>query len=133
MNHQLAVVQTIFGLCIERSEAFARFTFTWHHADIVTANQRIEAGDAGKRGFWGYQPELGFSPKRIFHIAFDTGANLDFAAVAGKTNILYRADLNPLVAHRCAAGDNTVRRHKVDGDSGPPVFIAIPDKPARYQ
>ena len=41
MNHQLAVIEAIFRLGIQRGKMLLRLAFTWHHADIVTAYQRI--------------------------------------------------------------------------------------------
>ena len=107
-----------------------RLAFTGHHADIVTADQRIQSGYPGERGFWRHQPELGLFTQRVVHVAFDAGANFNFAAVAGQADILHRTYLNALETDRRAAGDNTIRRHKVDGNGGAPIFVAIPDKPA---
>ena len=81
MDHQLAVINMVLRLGIEGDKVILGLALTWHHADIVAANQRIQAGHAGKRGFRRHQPELGLLAQRIFHIAFDAGRNLDFTQI----------------------------------------------------
>ena len=73
MNHQLAVIDVILRLGVESDKVILRLALTGHHADIVAANQRIEARHAGKRSFRRHQPELRLLAQRIFHIAFDAG------------------------------------------------------------
>ncbi|MPN04518.1 hypothetical protein SDC9_151759 [bioreactor metagenome] len=58
MYHQIAVIQPIFRLGVEGDEMILLFTFTGHHADIIAADQRIEARDACERRFRRHQPEL---------------------------------------------------------------------------
>ena len=76
MNHQLAVVDTVLRLGIEGDKVVLRFAPTRHHADIVTADQRIKAGDARQRGFRRDQPELRVLAQGVFHIALNAGRDL---------------------------------------------------------
>ena len=133
MNHQLAVVDMVFRLGIESDEMVLRLPFTRHHADVVTANQRIKTGYAGQRGFRSNQPELGIFAQSVFHIALHTGRDFDFAQVFAQRDILDGAHLDPLIADRRAPRDNPVGRLEVDGDSRPAVVIAGPDQPAGDQ
>ncbi|MNV68996.1 hypothetical protein D3C71_1618750 [compost metagenome] len=51
MDHQIAVVQPVFGLSVQGGEMLLRLTFSGHHADIVAANQRVQPGNSRQRGF----------------------------------------------------------------------------------
>ena len=43
MNHQLAVIDVVLRLGIEGDKVILGLTLAGHHADIVTAHQRIQA------------------------------------------------------------------------------------------
>ncbi|CQF66648.1 Uncharacterised protein [Salmonella enterica subsp. enterica serovar Typhimurium str. DT104] len=68
MNHQIAVAKPVFRLCIQGDEMISGLAFTWHHTDVIPADQRIQAGNARQRGFGRHQPELRLFAQRIFHI-----------------------------------------------------------------
>ena len=68
MDHQIAVVKAVLGLCIQGNKVILRFTFTWHHTDIVTAHQRIQTGNTRQRGLRRNQPELRFAAQGILHV-----------------------------------------------------------------
>ncbi len=133
MDHQLAGIEAVFRLCIKRPKVVARLAFARHHADIVTAHQRVQPGNARQRGFRRDEPELRLVAQGVFHVILDTDRHLDFIQIFAQANILYGADFDALIAHRRAPGDDPVGRHKVDSDGGASLFIRGPDKPARYQ
>ena len=132
LNHQIAVIQPVFRLRIQRGKVFLRLTFTWHHTDVVPAHQCIQSGHARQRRFWRDQPELGFTAQRILHIGFDADANLDFIQILTEPDILDRAHFNALEAHGCSPGDNAVGGLEVNRNGITAIFVTRPDKPARY-
>lgn len=81
VDHQLAGVQAVLRLGIERGEVGLLLAAAGHHADIVAADQRIEAGDPGQRGLRRHQPELGAFAQRVSQIAFDAGLHHDAAQI----------------------------------------------------
>ena len=130
MNHQFAVVDTVFRLSIQSDEMIFRFAFARHHTDIVTAHQRIQPGNAGQRGFWRHQPELGIFAQRVFHIALHAGGNFNLAEVLTQRDILYRTNLYPLIADRGTSRNNPVCGLEIDGNRRSPTFKAGPDEPS---
>ncbi len=62
MNHQIAVIEPVFRLRIQGGKVIFWLTFARHHADVVTAHQRIQPGDPCQRGFRRHQPELRLFP-----------------------------------------------------------------------
>ena len=129
MDHQIAIVQPIFRLGIECDKVILLFTFTWHHADIVTTDEGIKPGDTCQRGLWRHQPELCLFAQRIFHIGLDADLDFNLTKIVAQADILHSSDFNALITNRGAARDNTIRRHKVDGDGITPVLITIPNQP----
>ena len=129
MDHQIAIVQSIFRLGIECDKVILLFTFTWHHADIVTTDEGVQPGDTCQRGLWRHQPELCLFAQRIFHIRLDADLDFNLTKIVAQADILHSSDFNALITNRGAARDNTIRRHKVDGDGITPVLITIPNQP----
>ena len=129
MDHQIAIVQPIFRLGIECDKVILLFTFTWHHADIVTTDEGVQPGDTCQRGLWRHQPELCLFAQRIFHIRLDADLDFNLTKIVAQADILHSSDFNALITNRGAARDNTIRRHKVDGDGITPVLITIPNQP----
>ena len=68
MQHQIAIIQTVFGLRVEGNKMIFFLAGSGHHADIVTTNQRIQTRNSGQRRFRRDQPELGIFAQCIFHI-----------------------------------------------------------------
>ncbi len=130
MDHQIAVIETVFGLGIQRNKVILGLTFARHHADIVTAHKRIQPGDTGQRGFRRHQPELRFAAQGILHVRFDTDPHLDLVQPFSKGDVLNRTDFNPLEANRGSPGNDAVSGLEIDGHSASAIFIARPDKPA---
>ena len=133
MNHQLAVIDVVFRLGIEGDKVILGLTLAGHHADIVTAHQRIQAGHAGERSLRRYQPELRLLAQRIFHIALDAGGNLNFAQIFTQRDVLHRTDFYPLIADRRAARNDTVSGLEVDNDRCTAILVAGPYQPAGNQ
>ena len=73
-----------------------RFAFAGHHADIVTADERIQTGNTGQRGFWRHQPELRFAAQGILHVRFNADPHLNLVQPFSKGDILNRTHFNPL-------------------------------------
>ena len=105
------------------------FTFTWHHADIVTTDEGVQPGDTCQRGLWRHQPELCLFAQRIFHIGLDADLDFNLTKIVAQADILHSSDFNALITNRRTAWNNTIRRHKVDGDGITPVLITIPNQP----
>ena len=130
MDHQIAVIQPIFRLGIQRNKVILWLTFAGHHADIVTAHKRIQPGNAGQGGFRRDQPELRFGAQGILHIRLNARPDLDFVQPFAKGNILHGTHFHPLEANGGTSGDNAVRRLEINRDGTSAIFIARPDKPA---
>jgi hypothetical protein len=129
MDHQIAVIEAVFGLRIEGDKVILRLAFTGHHADIVTAHQRIQPGNAGQRGFRRDQPELRFAAQRILHVGFNAGPHLNFVQpFSARYPEPY--PLQPLEANGRSPGDDAVGGLEINGDGTTAIFIARPDKPA---
>ncbi len=133
VDHQLAVVDTVFWLSVEGDEVIFGFALARHHADIVPAHQRIEARHAGQRGFRRDQPELRIFAQRLFHIALDAGGNFNLAQVFTETNILDGTDFHPLIADRRPPRHDAVSRLEIDSDRRSAVVKAGPDEPGGNQ
>ena len=129
MDHQIAIVQSIFRLGIECDKVILLFTFTWHHADIVTTDEGVQPGDTCQRGLWRHQPELCLFAQRIFHIGLDADLDFNLTKIVAQADILHSSDFNALITNRRTAWNNTIRRHKVDGDGITPVLITVPNQP----
>ena len=129
VDHQLAGVQAVFRLGIERGEVSLLLAAAGHHADIVAADQGIKPGDPGQRGFGRHQPELSAFAQRVFQIAFDAGLHHDAAQIFAQADFLHRADLYALIAYRRAAGDDARRRLEIDGDGGAALLDIVIDQP----
>ena len=129
MDHQIAIVQPIFRLGIECDKVILLFTFTWLHADIVTTDEGVQPGDTCQRGLWRHQPELCLFAQRIFHIGLDADLDFNLTKIVAQADILHSSDFNALITNRRTAWNNTIRRHKVDGDGITPVLITIPNQP----
>ena len=127
MDHKITIIQPIFGLGIEGDKVILLFTFTWHHADIVSADQRIQPGNTCQRSFWRHQPELRLFAQRIFHIGLDADLHFNLTQIVAQTDILHRSDFNALIANRCATRNNAIRRHKIDGDGIASILITPPN------
>ena len=76
VDHQLAGVQAVLRLGIERGEVGLLLAAAGHHADIVAADQRIEAGDPGQRGLGvtsqNWVPSRSESPRSLLMLASTT-------------------------------------------------------------
>ena len=130
MNHQIAVIEAVFGLRIQSHKVILRFAFAGHHADIVTADERIQTGNTGQRGFWRHQPELRFAAQGILHVRFNTDPHLNLVQPFSKGDILNRTHFNPLEAYGGSPGDDAVGGLEINGDGTAAILIACPDKPA---
>ena len=129
MDHQIAIVQPIFRLGIECDKVILLFTFTRHHADIVPTDEGVQPGDTCQRCFWRHQPELSLFAQRIFHIGLDADLDFNLTKIVAEADILHCSDFNALITNRRTAWNNTIRRHKVDGDGITPVLITVPNQP----
>ena len=78
MDHQIAVIETVFWLRIQRDKVILRFALAWHHTDVVTANQRIQPRDTRQRRLRRDQPELRFAAQRVLHVRFNADPHLNF-------------------------------------------------------
>ena len=79
--------------------------------------------------FWRHQPELSLFAQRIFHIGLDADLDFNLTKIVAEADILHCSDFNALITNRRTARDNTIRRHKVDGDGITPVLITVPNQP----
>ncbi|GCM25387.1 hypothetical protein ExPCM16_01307 [Escherichia coli] len=129
MDHQIAIVQPIFRLGVECDKVILLFTFTRHHADIITTDEGVQPGDTCQRGLWRHQPELCLFAQRIFHIGLDADLDFNLTKIVAEADILHCSNFNALITNRRTAWNNTIRRHKVDGDSIAPVLITVPNQP----
>ena len=129
MQHQIAIIKTIFGLRIEGDEMIFFLAGSGHHADIVTTNQRIQTRNPSQRRFRCNKPELSIFAQCIFHARFDADADFNFTQIFAEVDILYCAHFNALITNGRASGHNAVRRHEVNGHGIAAIFIAPPDQP----
>ncbi len=133
MDHQVAVVETVLGLGIQRRKVILRFAFAGHHTDIVTAHQRIQPGNPGQRRFGCDQPELGFGTQCILQIAFNADSDGDFIQVLAQADVLYRTNFDALITHGRSSGDDAVGGDEVDSHGCASLFVSGPDKPSGNQ
>ncbi|MNH22061.1 hypothetical protein D3C79_819010 [compost metagenome] len=133
VNHQFTGVQAVFGLGIERGKVALRLAAARHHADVVAADQRIQAGNAGERSFRRNQPELGTVAQRVFQIALDAGFDHNAAQILTQADGLHGADIHPLITHGSAARDDTRRRLEIDGNRGAALLEVAINQPPRDQ
>src|SRR5699024_2654455 len=92
-------------------------------------DEGVQPGDTCQRCFWRHQPELSLFAQRIFHIGLDADLDFNLTKIVAEADILYCSDFNALITNRRTAWNNTIRRHKVDGDGITPVLITVPNQP----
>ncbi|STL92697.1 Uncharacterised protein [Escherichia coli] len=72
VDHQIAIVQSIISVGYRgATKVILLFTFTWHHADIVTHRRGRPARRHLPTMLLASQPELSLFAQRIFHIGLD--------------------------------------------------------------
>lgn len=126
MQHQIAIIQTVFGLRVEGSKMIFFLAGAGHHADIVTATNASRPETPASDAF-GVTSQNWVSLRSA---SFMLDLMLTRTSILRRSllrlNILHRARFNALITSGRASWYNAVRGHEVNGYGIAAIFIASP-------